>query len=125
MQRFEPSIGREEGKAMATAYARWILSTQSQSTLKMQCFEPSIDYCVVKNPKWAFQKFADADQTLTTQMKSVGEVMAIGRTFKEAFQKARRSLEAEFPKKIAPAARTTDENQSNGFAKHGLLVATF
>jgi carbamoyl-phosphate synthase large subunit len=57
------------------------------------CFEPSIDYCVVKVPKWAFQKFPDADQTLTTQMKSVGEVMAIGRTFKESFQKAYRSLE--------------------------------
>ncbi len=57
------------------------------------CFEPSIDYCVVKFPKWAFQKFREADQTLTTQMKSVGEVMAIGRTFKESFQKACRSLE--------------------------------
>jgi carbamoyl-phosphate synthase large subunit len=56
-------------------------------------FEPSIDYCVVKIPKWAFQKFPDADRTLTTQMKSVGEVMAIGRTFKEALQKAYRSLE--------------------------------
>ncbi len=56
-------------------------------------FEPVIDYCVVKVPKWAFQKFPDADRTLTTQMKSVGEVMAIGRTFKEAFQKACRSLE--------------------------------
>ena len=56
-------------------------------------FEPSIDYCVVKVPKWAFQKFPDADRTLTTQMKSVGEVMAMGRTFKEALQKAFRSLE--------------------------------
>ncbi|HMS16985.1 MAG TPA: carbamoyl-phosphate synthase large subunit, partial [Planctomycetota bacterium] len=57
------------------------------------CFEPSIDYCVVKVPKWAFQKFPDADVSLTTQMKSVGEVMAIGRTFREALQKAFRSLE--------------------------------
>jgi carbamoyl-phosphate synthase large subunit len=57
------------------------------------CFEPSIDYCVVKVPKWAFQKFPDADRTLTTQMKSVGEVMAIGRTFRESVQKAFRSLE--------------------------------
>lgn len=56
-------------------------------------FEPTIDYVVVKIPKWAFEKFPDADPTLTTQMKSVGEVMAIGRTFKEAFQKAVRSLE--------------------------------
>src|SRR5881628_962251 len=46
-------------------------------------FEPAIDYCVVKFPRWAFEKFPEADRTLTTQMKSVGEVMAIGRTFKE------------------------------------------
>ena len=57
------------------------------------CFEPAIDYCVIKVPKWAFNKFPDADQTLTTQMKSVGEVMAIGRTFRESLQKAFRSLE--------------------------------
>ncbi|MEE9394106.1 MAG: carbamoyl-phosphate synthase large subunit [Planctomycetota bacterium] len=57
------------------------------------CFEPSIDYCVVKIPKFAFEKFPDADAVLTTQMKSVGEVMAIGRTFKESLQKALRSLE--------------------------------
>ncbi len=56
-------------------------------------FEPSIDYCVVKIPRFAFDKFPDADPTLTTQMKSVGEVMAIGRTFAEALQKAMRSLE--------------------------------
>ncbi|RMG55181.1 MAG: carbamoyl-phosphate synthase large subunit [Acidobacteria bacterium] len=56
-------------------------------------FEPTIDYVVVKIPKWAFEKFPEADATLTTQMKSVGEVMAIGRTFKEAFQKGMRSLE--------------------------------
>ena len=58
-------------------------------------FEPTIDYCVVKFPRWAFEKFPEADQTLTTQMKSVGEVMAIGRTFKEALQKAIRSLEQD------------------------------
>ncbi len=56
-------------------------------------FEPSIDYIVVKVPRWAFEKFPQADTTLTTQMKSVGEAMAIGRTFKEAFLKAFRSLE--------------------------------
>ncbi|MDQ3070844.1 MAG: carbamoyl-phosphate synthase large subunit, partial [Acidobacteriota bacterium] len=56
-------------------------------------FEPSIDYIVVKVPRWAFEKFPQADNTLTTQMKSVGEAMAIGRTFKEAFMKAFRSLE--------------------------------
>jgi carbamoyl-phosphate synthase large subunit len=58
-------------------------------------FEPVLDYCVVKIPRWAFEKFPEADRTLTTQMKSVGEVMAIGRTFKEAVQKAIRSLEQD------------------------------
>jgi carbamoyl-phosphate synthase large subunit len=57
------------------------------------CFEPTIDYCVVKFPRWAFEKFPTADATLTTQMKSVGEAMAIGRTFKEAMQKVLRSME--------------------------------
>jgi carbamoyl-phosphate synthase large subunit len=56
-------------------------------------FEPTIDYIVVKIPRWNFEKFPQADRTLTTQMKSVGEVMAIGRTFKEAFLKGIRSLE--------------------------------
>jgi carbamoyl-phosphate synthase large subunit len=58
-------------------------------------FEPVLDYCVVKIPRWAFEKFPEADPTLTTQMKSVGEVMAIGRTFKEALNKAVRSLEQD------------------------------
>ena len=57
------------------------------------CFEPTIDYVVTKIPRFTFEKFPAADATLTTQMKSVGEVMAIGRTFKESFQKALRSLE--------------------------------
>ena len=56
-------------------------------------FEPTIDYVVVKIPRWNFEKFPEADGTLTTQMKSVGEAMAIGRTFKEAFLKGIRSLE--------------------------------
>ena len=57
------------------------------------CFEPSIDYVVVKIPKWQFEKFPEADVTLSPQMKSVGEVMAMGRTFKEALMKAVRALE--------------------------------
>jgi len=57
------------------------------------CFEPTIDYVVVKIPKWQFEKFPGADDTLGPQMKSVGEVMAIGRTFKEALMKAWRALE--------------------------------
>jgi carbamoyl-phosphate synthase large subunit len=56
-------------------------------------FEPTIDYCVVKIPRWTFEKFPEAEDVLTTAMKSVGETMAIGRTFKEAFQKGVRSLE--------------------------------
>lgn len=59
----------------------------------MACFEPTIDYVVTKVPRFAFEKFPEADATLTTQMKSVGETMAIGRTFKESFQKALRGLE--------------------------------
>ena len=57
------------------------------------CFEPSIDYVVTKMPRFTFEKFVGADSTLTSAMKSVGEAMAIGRTFKESFQKAMRSLE--------------------------------
>ena len=57
------------------------------------CFEPTIDYVVVKIPRWAFEKFQGTDETLTTQMKSVGEAMSIGGTFKEALQKGLRSLE--------------------------------
>jgi len=56
-------------------------------------FEPTIDYCVVKIPRWTFEKFSETEDILTTAMKSVGETMAIGRTFKEAFQKGLRSLE--------------------------------
>jgi carbamoyl-phosphate synthase large subunit len=59
------------------------------------CFEPAIDYVVVKIPRFAFEKFPEAERHLTTQMKSVGETMAIGRTFKESLQKAIRSLESE------------------------------
>jgi carbamoyl-phosphate synthase large subunit len=57
------------------------------------CFEPAIDYCVVKIPRFTFEKFSSADPTLTVSMKSVGEAMSIGRTFKEALQKGLRSLE--------------------------------
>ena len=59
----------------------------------MACFEPTIDYVVTKVPRFAFEKFPEANAVLTTQMKSVGETMAIGRTFKESFQKALRGLE--------------------------------
>ncbi len=59
------------------------------------CFEPALDYCVVKIPRWAFEKFKDTDPVLGTRMKSVGEIMAIGRTFPEALMKGLRSLELE------------------------------
>jgi len=62
-------------------------------TKNSSIFEPTIDYCVVKFPRFTFEKFPGTDDTLTTQMKSVGEVMSIGRTFKESLQKAICSLE--------------------------------
>jgi len=72
-------------------------------------FEPTIDYCVVKFPRWTFEKFHGAEDSLTTAMKSVGETMAIGRTFKESLQKAVRSLEigrfalkSDLPQDFAP-----------------------
>ena len=73
----------------------------------MASFEPTIDYCVVKIPRWTFEKFPEAEDFLTTSMKSVGETMAIGRTFRESLQKAVRSLEikrfglmAELPESV-------------------------
>jgi carbamoyl-phosphate synthase large subunit len=63
----------------------------------MASFEPSIDYCVIKIPRFTFEKFPGAEDYLTTSMKSVGETMAIGRTFKEALQKGLRSLEVGMP----------------------------
>ena len=76
-------------------------------------FEPSIDYVVVKIPRWTFEKFPKADRTLTTQMKSVGEVMAIGRTFKEAFLKGVRSLELGRSGRLfaGPPDEAVDEGQ--------------
>ena len=74
------------------------------------CFEPSLDYIVVKAPRFAFEKFAGSDDTLTTQMKSVGETMAIGRNFKQALQKALRSLEIGRP---GLAGRADVEGQLN------------
>ena len=70
------------------------------------CFEPTIDYVVVKIPRWQFEKFSGADNTLTTQMKSVGEVMAIGRTFKQALKKGIRSQETG----VKAGSATFDKN---------------
>ena len=79
-------------------------------------FEPTIDYVVTKIPRFTFEKFQQADATLTTQMKSVGEVMAIGRTFKESFQKALRSLEIDsfgFESRLFAEPCRTPEKISN------------
>ena len=66
-------------------------------------FEPAIDYVVVKVPRWPFDKFKSADRTLTTAMKSTGEVMAIGRTVEEAFKKALRSLDSDMQRHTSPS----------------------
>lgn len=73
----------------------YITTDKKRGLYTSACFEPTIDYVVIKIPRWTFEKFPDADETLTTQMKSVGEAMAIGRTFKEALQKGIRSMEVK------------------------------
>ncbi|MBI3734047.1 MAG: carbamoyl-phosphate synthase large subunit, partial [Chloroflexi bacterium] len=83
-------------------------------------FEPSLDYVVVKIPRWAFEKFPDADPTLGPQMKSVGEVMALGRTFKEALQKAMRSLEIRASTPLSQLGRG-----AGGEATHDRLFRIF
>jgi len=87
-------------------------------------FEPTIDYVVVKFPRWNFEKFPQADRTLTTQMKSVGEAMAIGRTFKEAFLKAVRSLEIGKTGSLFPAGPddTLDDSEDETALRKRLVV---
>jgi carbamoyl-phosphate synthase large subunit len=80
------------------------------------CFEPTIDYVVVKWPRFAFEKFPGADSTLTTHMKSVGEVMAIGRTFAQAFAKALRSRELDEPPRLEGVS---DADLLNGLDRPG------
>ena len=88
-------------------------------------FEPTIDYIVVKFPRWNFEKFPTADPTLTTQMKSVGEAMAIGRTFKEAFLKAVRSLElGKLGTLFPPANPDGDEGVDETELRKRLVVPT-
>ena len=81
-------------------------------------FEPTLDYCVVKIPRWPFDKFRTADRTLGTSMKSTGEVMAIGRNFEEAFLKAWASLEQGYahPRPLTRA----DESEGEGMASRAL-----
>ena len=85
-------------------------------------FEPTIDYCVVKVPRFAFEKFPGTDATLTTQMKSVGEAMAIGRTFKESLQKALRSLETGHDGFESPAAGSGGAEDGAGSLREKLSV---
>ncbi len=77
---------------LAVGYTMWELPNDITKKT-VACFEPTIDYVVTKIPRWTFEKFPEADETLTTQMKSVGEAMSIGRTFKESLQKGLRSME--------------------------------
>ena len=86
----------------------------------MASFEPTIDYCVVKIPRWTFEKFPGAQDVLTTSMKSVGETMAIGRTFKEALQKAVRSLEIG---RFGMGADSSNVNWDSTQIEKGLLCA--
>ena len=85
-------------------------------------FEPTIDYCVVKVPRFAFEKFPGTDTSLTTQMKSVGEVMAIGRTFKESLQKALRSLETGHDGFESPTVGGSGEEEGAGSLREKLSV---
>ena len=85
-------------------------------------FEPTIDYVVVKVPRWTFEKFPQADRTLTTQMKSVGEAMAIGRTFKEAFLKGMRSLEIGQSARLFAQMPVSREEEDDAALQRQLVV---
>ena len=89
-------------------------------------FEPTIDYVVVKVPRWTFEKFPQADRTLTTQMKSVGEAMAIGRTFKEAFLKGIRSLEIDQSARLFAETPASSEGteEDDAMLQRQLVVPT-
>ena len=82
------------------------------------CFEPSLDYLVVKIPRWDLEKFKGVDETIGTGMKSVGEVMGIGRTFEEAFQKAIRMLDLDFEGATSDKVFVRDENVADIITKY-------
>ncbi len=84
------------------------------------CFEPSIDYCVVKVPRFAFEKFQGTDDTLSTRMKAVGEIMAIGRTFEESLGKALRSLENGRAGLGADGKGCGKHHAGRGIRRHGV-----
>ena len=87
--------------------------TNKVTGVTQACFEPSLDYVVVKIPRWDLEKFKGVDETIGTGMKSVGEVMGIGRTFEEAYQKAIRMLDLDFEgatsEKVFASNETVDE----------------
>ena len=87
-------IAKIAAKLAGGGYTLWELPNDITGKT-VACFEPTIDYVVTKIPRWTFEKFPEADETLTTQMKSVGEAMSIGRTFKESLQKGLRSMEVK------------------------------
>ncbi len=82
------------------------------------CFEPSLDYVVVKIPRWDLEKFKDVDETIGTGMKSVGEVMGIGRTFEEAYQKAIRMLDLDFEGATSERAFVAGDNHAESLRKY-------
>ncbi len=82
------------------------------------CFEPSLDYVVVKMPRWDLEKFKGADETIGTGMKSVGEVMGIGRTFEEAYQKAIRMLDLDFEGATSEKAFATSETITENITRY-------
>src|SRR6266704_3246930 len=84
--------------------------TNKVTGVTQACFEPSLDYIVVKIPRWDLDKFKGVDETIGTGMKSVGEVMGIGRTFEEAFQKAIRMLDLDFEGATSDKVFARDEN---------------
>jgi carbamoyl-phosphate synthase large subunit len=108
------------GAKLAVGYALDELPNDITKTTPA-CFEPVLDYVVVKVPRFAFEKFPTADYRLTTQMKSVGEAMAIGRTFKEAFQKGLRALEIGRPGWVVGA--TLADDRLTGDTPEDLRVA--
>ena len=89
------------------------------------CFEPSIDYCVIKYPRWPFDKFATADRLLGTQMKATGEVMYLGRNFQEALLKAVRSLEIGALHLELPELKNYSDNQLRYELSHATDMRLF
>jgi len=102
---------------LALGYALTELTNEVTGVTKA-CFEPSLDYLVVKIPRWDIEKFKGADETIGTGMKSVGEVMGIGRTFEEAFQKAIRMLDLDFEGVTSEKVFNSSETSAESIARY-------